>query len=114
MFEVAYGVTERAPVLGQRYVAFAVHPRNNARCIVSAVAVAHAEGDRSVLDAVREDISIDDCCAVLHRYWVTTISAGDEDGDDDALVHAVAGAICLAAGKQLGGAGHSRSWEDRA
>ena len=112
MSEVAHGVTERAPVLGRRYVAFAVHPRNNARCVVSAVAVAHAEGDRSVLDAVREDISIDDCCALLHRYWVTTISAGDDDGDDDALLHAVAGA-CLAAGK-LGGAGHSPSWAGHA
>jgi hypothetical protein len=103
MFEIAHGVTERAPVLGRRYVAFAVHPRNNARCIVSAVAVAHVEGDRQVLDVVREDISIHDWRALLHRYWITAISAGDDDGEGDALLHAVAGAIFLAA-----------SWEGRA
>jgi hypothetical protein len=92
---VTPGLRERPPVEGWDYVAFAVHP--TAREPITAVAIAHAEGNHILLDAVRENISVADCCALLHRYGIAGLTGGLDEGGDDGLMHAVAGATTLAA-----------------
>ncbi len=51
-------VTERPWVLGWTYVAFAVHPLFPGPLL--AIAIAHREGDKLVLDVARENITISD------------------------------------------------------
>jgi len=86
------GVTERAPVAGVSYAAFAVHPRRPGNLL--GLAIGHCAGEKVVVDVVREDISVDDTCAILKRYGVSEIT-GAEGDVHDALAHAVAGVISV-------------------
>ncbi len=86
------GVTERPPVEGKTYVAFVVHPREPGN--VLGVAIAHREGEKFVVDVVKEDITVVECAAVSERYGVSQVTGAYGD-ESDALVHAVAGAINL-------------------
>jgi hypothetical protein len=79
------GVKERLPAAG-------VHPPEPGNLL--ALAIAHRGGDKFIVDAVRDDISIVDAAAVLERYGVTQVT-GDVGNESDALAHAVAGVIHL-------------------
>ncbi len=86
------GVTERPPVAGVSYAAFAVHPRSPGNLL--GLAIAHRDGEMFILDVIRENISIAAGAAVLKRYGIAavTTAVGDEA---DALAHAVAGVFYL-------------------
>lgn len=82
------GVTERPPVEGVSYAAFAVRPRNPGNLL--ALAIGHRDGEMYILDVVKDDISIDDAATVLKRYGITKLT-GAEGDEADALAHAAAG-----------------------
>ena len=84
------GVTERPPVAGVSYAAFAVHPPQPGNLL--GLAIAHCEGGKFIVDVVRENISFAEAAAVLARYGVSKASAAVGD-EADALVHAVAGVV---------------------
>jgi hypothetical protein len=86
------GVTERPPVVGVSYAAFAVHPPEPGNLL--ALAVAHRGGHKYIVDVVKDDISVVDAAAVLKRYGVSRVT-GDVGDESDALAHAVAGVIHL-------------------
>jgi hypothetical protein len=86
------GVTERQPIAGVSYAAFAVHPPEPGNLL--ALAIAHRGGDKFIVDAVRDDISIVDAAAVLERYGITRVT-GHVGDESDTLAHAVAGVIHL-------------------
>jgi hypothetical protein len=86
------GVTERPPVVGMSYAAFEVHAARQGNLL--GMAIAHRDGDRFVVDVVRQNISIADAAAVLKRYGIAEVT-GAVGSKDDALAHAVAGAINL-------------------
>jgi hypothetical protein len=88
------GVTERPPVAGVSYAAFAVHPPEPGNLL--ALAIAHRGGDKYIVDVVKDDISVVDAAAVLGRYGVTQVT-GDIGEEADALAHAVAGVVNLLA-----------------
>jgi hypothetical protein len=90
---VTKGVTERPPVAGFKYVAFAVHPPTPG--LLCALAIAHPRGRTSVVDLVREDISVADSAALLKRYGISEITGAVTEGGGYDLAHAVAGAISL-------------------
>jgi hypothetical protein len=71
------GVTERPPVEGKSYVAFAVHPRRPGNLL--ALAIAHRDGEKVIIDLVKEDIGITDSAPILRRYGIST-AFGTEDG----------------------------------
>lgn len=89
------GVTERPPVPGQSYVAFAVHPSQPGLVVL---AIAHREGTQRVVDVIRERITITDAAALLRRYGVAGVTGAESEGDGDDILHAVAGAIWLLQG----------------
>jgi hypothetical protein len=85
------------PVDGWHYLAFAVRPYPPDPGLLMAVAITHVDGDRVHLDVVREGLSIDDCDALLHQYRINRIAGHiDDEGDDDAVYHAIMGATTLA------------------
>jgi hypothetical protein len=86
------GVTERPPIAGVSYAAFAVHPAESGNLL--ALAVAHRGGDKFIVDVVKDDISVAEAADVLHRYGITRVSGGVGD-EADALAHAVAGVVNL-------------------
>jgi hypothetical protein len=86
------GVTERPPIAGVSYAAFAVHPAEPGNLL--ALAVAHRGGDKFIVDVVKDDISIVDAADVLRRYGISRVT-GDVGDERDALAHAVAGVIHL-------------------
>jgi hypothetical protein len=90
---VTPGVKERPHVPGWRYVAFVLHPLHPGPIVI---AIAHVEGCKRVLDVARNGISIDDSAALLKRYGIDRITGAVDDGEGDALAHAVAGALVLA------------------
>jgi hypothetical protein len=88
------GVTERPPVAGFSYVAFAVHPRQPGRPIV--LAIAHRDGEMLVLDAIRERIGVEDAAHLVKQYGIDSITGAPDEGGDDSLAHAACGALLLA------------------
>jgi hypothetical protein len=86
------GVTERPPVRGVAYAAFAVHAPHAGNLL--AMAVAHRAGEKFVVDLVRADISVAEAVAVLQRYGISRVTGAVGD-EADALAHAAAGAIGL-------------------
>ena len=84
------GVTERPPIEGMSYKAFAVHPHHPGNLL--GLAIAHCKGDKFVVDVVREDISVANAAAVMKRYGISEVT-GAEGDKADALAHAVAGVI---------------------
>ena len=86
------GVKERPPIAGVAYAAFAIHPVEPGNLL--ALAVAHRGGDKFIVDVVKDDISVRDAAAVLHRYGISRVT-GDVGDESDALAHAVAGVIHL-------------------
>jgi hypothetical protein len=83
-------VTERPPIAGVSYAAFAVHPPEPGNLL--ALAVAHRGGEKYIVDVVKGDISVTNAAAVLERYGISRVT-GDFGEESDALVHAVAGVI---------------------
>jgi hypothetical protein len=94
------GVTERPPVAGVSYAAFAVHPPEPGNLL--ALAIAHRGGEKYIVDVVKDDISVVDAAAVLHSYGVTQVT-GDVGDEADALAHAVAGVVNLLATELVAG-----------
>jgi hypothetical protein len=86
------GVTERPPIAGLSYVAFAVYPPKPGNLL--ALAIAHRAGDQFVVDVVKDDIGIADASVVLKRYHISQVTGAEGDASD-ALAYAVAGAINL-------------------
>ena len=84
------GVTERAPVVGVSYAAFAVHSPQPGNLL--GLAVAHRRGARVVVDLVKGDIGFAEAAAVLESYGVRRAAAAVGD-EADALTHAVAGVV---------------------
>jgi hypothetical protein len=84
------GVTERPPVEGKSYVAFVVHPPSPG--LVLAMAIAHYENDKFVVDLIRDNVSIAAAAADCDRYWIKQV-VGQEGSAEDAILHAIAGAI---------------------
>jgi hypothetical protein len=84
------GVTERRPVKGVRYVAFCVHPAHPGN--LYALAIGHRDGEKLVIDLVREEIGGKDSCVILKRYHIPRI-VGDFGDKAGALAHAVSGVI---------------------
>lgn len=84
------GVTERPPVAGKSYVAFAVHPPRPGPV---ALAIAHCESDTLVVDVVREAISIADAAALMQRYGIAAVTGAESEGDGFDLAHATLGAL---------------------
>ncbi len=84
------GVSERPPVKGVAYSAFAVHPPRPGKLL--AMAVAHRAGEKFVVDLVRADMSVAEAVGVLQRYGVSRVTGAVGD-EDDAMAHAVCGAI---------------------
>ena len=87
------GVKERPPVPGWRYVAFVVHPLHPGPCVL---AIAHSEGRNRVLDVIRESITVADCSALVKRYGIDRVVGAPDEGGNDSLAHAAAGALTLA------------------
>jgi hypothetical protein len=85
-----WGVTERPPIKGVAYAAFAVHPPRPGKLL--GLAVAHRAGEKFVVDLVRADVGIAESVAVLQRYGVQRVTGAVGD-EADALAHAVCGAI---------------------
>lgn len=86
------GVVERPPIAGKTYVVFVVHPPEPGN--VLGMAIAHREGEKFVIDVVKEDISVAECATVSKRYNVSKVTGACGDASD-ALVHAAAGAVEL-------------------
>jgi hypothetical protein len=84
------GVTERPPVKGIAYAAFAVHPQRPGNLL--GLAVAHRDGGMVIVDLVKGDIGFAEAAAVLESYGVTRAAAAVGD-EADALAHAVAGVV---------------------
>jgi hypothetical protein len=85
------GVTERPPVAGFSYAAFAVHPRSEN---LLALAIAHRAGEKFVVDLVREEISVAAASAILKCYGVSEV-AGAEDVYGLPLAQAVMGVVSV-------------------
>jgi hypothetical protein len=81
-------VTERPPVAGVSYAAFAVHPRHPGN--LRGFAIGHRVGEKFVLALVHGDISVETASAILKRYGVSKITCSD-DVDETPLALAVAG-----------------------
>ena len=87
------GPLELPPIKGRAYAAFVVHPpyaeitahppRGE---IIHALAVAHREGEKFVVDLVRDDTTIDVCAPLLKSYGVTTVTGAESDGDEAVAV----------------------------
>jgi hypothetical protein len=80
------GVTERAPQAGIRYYGF-VDPSGGSSDSMT-LAIAHKEGDRAVLDLVRErkapyspDVVTEEFCAIIKPYGITSV-IGDNFGGE--------------------------------
>ena len=87
-------IKERPFVPGWTYRAFVViHPSLSGRVTLG---IAHSEGRNPVLDLIREYIHIDDCCHLLRSYGIEKVTGAKDEGEGDALGHAVAGALVLA------------------
>jgi hypothetical protein len=86
-----HSVTERPPVSGLRYVAFAVHPRAPGPVTL---AIAHRDGDNRILDLLRDGLTIAQSAALLQAYGIGEV-VGAEDDDGLNLAHAALGAINL-------------------
>jgi hypothetical protein len=90
------GVNERPPMPGFSYVAFAVHEDSGP---LKGFAIAHKNGEKFVVDVVRQGITVDESAELMKRYGIDTVTAAPHEGGDDAMAHAVAGAIvCLKRG----------------
>jgi hypothetical protein len=88
---------ERPPVPGWSYAAFVVHPLRPGPVVL---AIAHCEGTKLVLDVLRENITIEECCGVVKRYGIWRVTGAREEGDS--LAHATLGALLLARQAQHG------------
>lgn len=94
------GVKERPPKAGYEYVAFEVHRSRPSP--LAALAIAHCEGEKYVVDAIRENILIKDAAELLKRYRISEITGAVNDGEDeDEVAHAVSGVINLLHRKEL-------------
>ncbi len=82
------GVTERPPVAGASYAAFAVTPPHRGN--VLALAIAHREDEKVIVDVIKDDLDVAEVADMLARYGVSRLS-GAEGDESDALAHAVAG-----------------------
>jgi hypothetical protein len=82
--------TERPPLPGVSYAAFAVHPPRPGKLL--AMALAHRAGEKFVVDLVRADITVAEAVGVLQRYGVSRVTGAVGD-EDDAQAHAVAGVV---------------------
>jgi hypothetical protein len=87
------GVTERPPIAGNSYVAFAVHPPQPGKLL--AVAIAHRQAGEHVLDVIRSDISIAAAAALFKRYNISLVTGAESEGDGLDLAHATVGAFAL-------------------
>ncbi len=87
------GVLERPPVFGWSYVAFVVRPQHPGPVVL---AIAHREGTKVVLDAIRESISVADCAILVKRYGITHVTGAPDEGQGDSLAYAACGAMLLA------------------
>jgi hypothetical protein len=88
-----HGVTERPPVPGRSYVAFVVHPPEPRP--IFALAIAHDDGAKYVIDLVRQDIAIEASADLIKSYGIGMVTGALAEGDDLHLAHAVAGAVDL-------------------
>jgi hypothetical protein len=86
------GVTERPPVAGKSYAAFAVHPPHPG--ILLALAIAHRDGENFIVDLVKGDIRIADSAPILRRYGISTVFGADDDIGLP-LAQAVSGVIAV-------------------
>jgi hypothetical protein len=87
------GVTERPPVPGQSYAAFVVHPRAPGP---TTLAIAHREGDKFVVDLVRDGLTIQQAADLVKAYGISQVTGADDEGDSSvSLAHAVCGVISL-------------------
>ena len=89
---VDHGVSERPPLAGRVYAAFSVHPPRPGPV---ALAIAHREGERFVVDLVRERIDIVDAAPILRRYGISKITGAESKGDGCDLAHATLGVLAL-------------------
>jgi hypothetical protein len=88
---VDHGVTERPPMPGQRYAGFAVHPRKPVPVVL---AIAHQDGERFVIDLLRDGLTIEQAANLLKAYGIYTVTGADDEGDSrTSHAHAVAGVI---------------------
>jgi hypothetical protein len=85
------GVTERPPVSGQFYAAFVVHPRAPGP---TTLAIAHCEGDKYVVDLVRDGLTIQQAADLVKAYGIGEVTGADDDGVGS-LGQAVCGVISL-------------------
>jgi hypothetical protein len=86
------GVTELPPVAGMSYAAFAVHPPHRGNLL--ALAIGHRDGEKIVVDLIREDLGVAAAACELKRYGISNV-AGAVGDEADALAHATAGVIHL-------------------
>jgi hypothetical protein len=93
---VNHGVTERPPVPGQRYVAFAVHSRQPGPI---ALAIAHRAGEQRILDLCRDGLTIAQSAELIKAYGVDKVTGAVSDNDGCDLAHAALGALNLLPGR---------------
>ena len=94
---IDHGVTERPPVAGQSYAAFAVHPRIYTQGInLVVLAIGHRRGEKFIIDLVRDGLTVPQACDLLKAYGIDTVTGADDEGDSSVnLAHAVAGVISV-------------------
>lgn len=85
------GVIERPFKSWVKHHAFAVYPHLPGRLI--AVAIAHKEGGKIVIDVIRENISFEDCCELVKAYGINAIEGTPADNLGLPLALAVCGVI---------------------
>jgi len=72
---------------------FMVHPPEPGP--IFALAIAHDDGAKYVIDAVRENIAIEASADLVKVYGIRGVTGALAEGDDLHLAHAVAGAVYL-------------------
>jgi hypothetical protein len=83
------GVSKRAPIHGQRYRAFVVHPSEPGPLVL---AIGHCARARYVVDLLRGGLDVAQSVGLLKTYGVHAVTGAVSD-DDDKHAHAVAGLV---------------------
>jgi hypothetical protein len=82
-------VTERSLQPWRRYKAFVVHPRKPGP---QTLAIGHREGDKVVVDLLRDGLTIAQAAELMKIYNINTVT-GPVDDDGLPMLHAVTGVV---------------------
>ena len=70
------GVTDRPPVPGHRYLAFAVHPHQPGPITL---AIGHSEGEVRILDLIRDGLTVQQAADLMHAYGIDQVTGAAND-----------------------------------